>query len=360
MRAADETVSMGAVDRFLLPLDERPMRRYFRRCLFIPHRFRERLWSRMRPAGALRLRPCGEPVGVAAGLEEWRHPLDAAQEAFGLLRGTPLAGRRIRWILMRGDGGPDAVARVVFFLFETAQARPSAILKWSRPGCLRREHEALLRLADRLPARLRESVPVPLAFGTAGDGDALLLSCLPGRSAYVEMQARLLPHRSVERHFEAAAAWLASFHNATRRGELSFSHGDFWARNLLVVEGTGAPSGAVDWEHASEEAPPFEDLFHFPLTYGLNCLWSRYRRLPPEEAFHRTFVQDSGVSRAVCAYLRRYCAETGLDPGRLRPQFDLYLADHSRRASVNGAIEGGLWPRFHAMMATSGRSVFSG
>lgn len=359
MSGRDEVVPFAVQDRFLLPLDERLVLRYFRRCLFVPHRIGERLRAPLRSAGSLRLGPGGEPVDVEAGLEEWRGWLDATRAAFGLLRGTPLEGRRLRWILMRSDG-PGTPGRAVLFLFEAGQARPAAVLKWCRPGSLRREHDALLRVADRLPAAVRGSLPVPLAFGGIGDGDALLLSCLPGRSAYVEMQSGLVPGFSVTRHFDAAAAWLAAFHNATRRGDLTFSHGDFWARNLLLEEKTGAPRGVVDWEYASEEASPFEDLFHFPLTYGLNYLWSRYRRRHPEEAFRRTFLEESRVSRAVKRYLGKYCAETGLDAGRLRSQFDRYLATHSRRGSAPGAVEGGLWTRFHEMLGKSGRSVFSG
>lgn len=359
MKGRGEVVPFAAQDRFLLPLHDRLVLRYFRRCLFVPHRIGERLRTRLRSGGSLRLGTGGEPVGAEEGLGEWRGWLDATRAAFGLLRGTSLEGRRLRWILMRGDGH-GAARRAVLFLFEAGQARPAAVLKWCRPASLRREHDALLEGAGRLPPALRVHLPLPLAFGGIGDGDALLLSCLPGRSAYVEMQSALLPGLRVKRHFDAAGAWLAAFHNATRRGEHNFSHGDFWARNLLLEEKTGAPCGVVDWEHASADASPFDDLFHFPLTYGLSYLWSRYRRRDPEEAFRRTFLEDNRVSRAVERYLGRYCAATGLDAGRLRPHFDLYLADHSRRATLSGAIEGGLWPRFHAMLATSGRSVFSG
>ena len=357
MSGRSEVVACAAPDRFLLPLDDRLVLRYFRRCLFVPHRLRERLRAPLRTAGSLRLGPDGQPADAEAGLEEWRGWLEGARAAFGLLRGTPLERRRLRWILMRSDG---PVARAVLFLFEAGQASPSAVLKWCRPGSLRREHDALLRVAGRLPPALRGSVPAPLAFGSIGDGDALLLPCLPGRSAYVEMQSGLWPGLSLRRHFDAAAVWLAAFHNATRRGDRVFSHGDFWARNLLLDETTGAARGVVDWEHASEDAPPFEDLFHFPLTYGLNYLGSRYRRRRPEDAFRAAFLEEGRLSRAVASYFARYCAETGLGTGRLRPQFDLYLADHSRRGVASCAIEGGLWPRFHAMLATSDRSVFSG
>lgn len=359
MSRREDVLPVAARGRFLVPFHDRLVLRYLARCLDVPHGMGGRLWKPLRRAGSLRLGPDGAPVDAEPGLEEWRGWIDATRAAFGLLRGTCLEGRRLRWLLMRGDGH-GAARRAVVFLFEAGQARPAAVLKWCRPASLRREHDALIDCAGRLPPALKAHLPLPLAFGGIGDGDALLLPCLPGRSAYVEMQSVLLPGLRVKRHFDAAGAWLAAFHNATRRGERTFSHGDFWARNLLLEEKTGAPCGVVDWEHASEDASPFEDLFHFPLTYGLSYLWSRYRRRDPEEAFRRTFLEDNRVSRAVERYLGRYCAATGLDAGRLRLHFDLYLAGHSRRAGLSGAIEGGLWPRFHAMLATSGRSVFSG
>jgi hypothetical protein len=155
------------------------------------------------------------------------------------------------------------------------------------------------------------------------------MSPVPGVSAYIEMQGLLAPGRVVDRHFDAAAEWLFKFHQAT-----GASHGDFWARNLLV-----GPTAVVDWEHFTEEAPIYADLFHFPLTYGLNYPWARWRRLPPDEAFRRTFLEDNRVSRAV----RRYLARFG-DPPALRLPFEAWLENSA----------------FRDLLGRAGRSVFSG
>lgn len=145
---------------------------------------------------------------------------------------------------------------------------------------------------------------------------------------------------------------------AERPLPLAASHGDFWARNLLL-DGAGRVSGVVDWEEASQQpGPPFVDLFHFALSYGLNALWSSYRRSPPDRAFRRTFLEDNPVSRAVRAMLRSYCSETGLRHELLTPLFRFYLWTGFRRAF--GADEKGLWLRFDRMLAQADRSVFSG
>lgn len=417
--AAGGAVVVGEVGRFLVPVEERAIVRFFLDSLFVPHTLRERargllargrrafLWDR---CGRLRLGKWSEPLGgegFAAEGGPWGALLEMVRSTLvsqdgDLLRATPLEGRRLRLLLVR-DEARDGV---VVFLFVAGEGWPAAVLKLRSgmgPGCrLREEYGALRHLAQRLPAPLRRSVPAVLAFRPVGSLEALLLTTLPGRSAYVEMQARLLPRARVRRHFQEAGAWLAAFHAATRsrdgvfapEGEegavlegfatsptghdadlrwfddlrrrcasaplpLVFAHGDFWARNLLLDGSGQGGAGVVDWEHARQDAPPFEDLFHFPLTYGLNTLWSRYRRRPPEEAFRLTFLEQNHVSREVRGYLWRYCAETGLDRGALLPLFHLYLSTGFRHAREL-VDDGGLWLRFHEMLVRAGRSVFSG
>jgi hypothetical protein len=383
--------AIGEAGRFLVPL-EAPLVRYFRRYLFVPHGWRERLAGRL-PG------PLGRPAlfrRPASGAEATTETVASALRTGDLLRGTPLEGRPgLRFVVQRDDPA-EARGRLIAFLFGEGDKRPAAVLKL-RPHdsarlTLRQEWEAL-RWAERLPVTLAAAVPSPLAFHEGDRAEALLLSWLPGRSAYVEMQSALRPRLGVARHFAEAAAWLARFHRATRRPDrtfvpahepaagpeaatgspglpwieevarlcverpllLSASHGDFWARNLLLDGGGSA--AVVDWEHFCEEAPPFEDLFHFPLTYGLNYPWSGGRRRAPEAAFRLTFIEDNHVSRQVRAYFRLYCAETGVAPDILAPLFHLYLTTRfSRRADA----EGGLWSRFQLLLARADRSVFSG
>ncbi|MFP5284343.1 MAG: hypothetical protein ACLGI9_01250 [Thermoanaerobaculia bacterium] len=299
-------MTLAQVDRFVFPDGDPGIAAYLFERLFAPHNLRERL---RRSAGlatrAAKPLPEEEPV---------RERIETALRSLGL--------ETHRWLLVEdySDNGRD---RRVVFLFREGPASPTAVLKLG--SGLEREAEALRFLEERLPPDLRGSVPRLL---DSQEG-ALLMSPVPGLSAYVEMQGLLAPGRAVDRHFDAAADWLVRFHQAT-----GASHGDFWARNLLV-----GPTAVVDWEHFTEQAPIHADLFHFPLTYGLNYPWERWRRLPPDEAFRRTFLEDNRVSRAVRRYLARFA-----DPASLRWPFEAWLEN----------------ARFRDMLGRAGRSVFSG
>ncbi|HVG06716.1 MAG TPA: hypothetical protein VNM67_03360 [Thermoanaerobaculia bacterium] len=299
-------MTLAQVDRFVFPAGDPGIASYLFERLFAPHNLRERL-----------RRSAGLAVRVAKPLPE---DMPAVEKIDAALRSLDLAASR--WLLVEDYSGNER-NRIVVFLFGEGEASPSAVLKLG--SGLQREAEALRFLAGHLPAELRDSVPRLLSW----QDQALLMSPVPGVSAYVEMQGLLAPGRAVDRHFDAAAEWLFRFHEAT-----GASHGDFWARNLLI-----GPTAVVDWEHFTEEAPIYADLFHFPLTYGLNYPWERWRRLPPDEAFRRTFLEDNRVSRAV----RRYLARFG-DPAALRPPFEAWLE--------NG--------QYRDLLGRAGRSVFSG
>jgi len=381
MRAV-EAIPVAAVDRFLLPIDDSRLLRFFFDNLFVPHRLSERAarriarrrgWLLCRRRGRVLL---GDRLALQADdrpLSEWEACLDVLSTALRSGLAPQVAERERRWILMRGDAPEDGVHLVAFFF--GAGPAPVTVLKLRRgpAATLEREAAALRHLAGRLPPELQPCVPSVLAVERMGDLEGLLLSALPGRSAYVEMQDARLPARVARRHLRAAGSWLAAFHGATRESgrrfvaeghaeagrevleavPLAFSHGDFWARNLLL-DGTGV-SGTVDWENAAEATPVFEDLFHFPLTYGLSSLSWRCRRRPPEQAFRRTFLDETPLSREVRGYLEDYCAATGLEFPLLRPLFHLFLSHRARRGD-----KGGLWLRFQRMLAGANRSVFSG
>lgn len=299
-------MTLSQVDRFVFPAGDPGIAAYLFERLFAPHNLRERL---RRSAGlatrAAKPLPEEEPI---------REKIETA------LRSLDLGPHR--WLLVEDYSGTGR-NRLVVFLFRQGEASPAAVLKLG--SGLQREAEALRFLGERLPPDLRDSVPRLLD----SRAEALLMSPVPGVSAYIEMQGLLAPGRVVDRHFDAAADWLFEFHRAT-----GASHGDFWARNLLV-----GPTAVVDWEHFSEEAPIQADLFHFPLTYGLNYPWERWRRLPPDEAFRRTFLEDNRVSRAVRRYLARFA-----EPSSLRWPFEAWLEK----------------AEFRDMLGRAGRSVFSG
>lgn len=297
-------MTLAQIDRFVFPAGDPGIAAYLFGRLLAPHNLRERL-----------RRSAGLAVQAPKPLPEDGPIRERVETA---LRSLDLETRR--WLLVEDYSGNER-DRLVVFLF--GEGGPTAVLKLG--SGLEREAKALRFLAERLPADLRDTVPRLLDW----QDQALVMSPVRGVSAYVEMQGLLAPGRAVDRHFDAAADWLLRFHRAT-----GASHGDFWARNLLV-----GPTAVVDWEHFSDEAPIHADLFHFPLTYGLNYPWERWRRLPPDEAFRRTFLEDNRISRAVRRYLARFA-----EPPTLRRPFEAWL-DNSD---------------FRDLLGRAGRSVFSG
>jgi Ser/Thr protein kinase RdoA (MazF antagonist) len=205
---------------------------------------------------------------------------------------------------------------------------------------------------------------------------------------WADLHAAAFPARRVSRHLAAAGDWLARFHAATRRDEvyrlpgwdelaagepgpppwyrrleerlehrplpLAAGHGDFWPRNVLIA--AGALTAVVDWEAARWSAPPFEDLFAFAWSYGLDGPWRRGRPLPAADAFRHAFVDDNPLSRAVAAYLSRYGTAFALDGETLRDLFRLWL-----RTRPAGDPEGGdTWRTCDRMLGEAARSAFSG
>lgn len=363
----------------------------------------ERTW-RLDPADGT-LQPHGSRPGSDAGRRLWEETaplLRAVRRLADGIGGLPGAGEAPleRSILLRDYAGHGR-RQLVLFLFGPEDHEPWAVVKAAapsagdgreRPGSepLAREARALRRLREELPAPLALTVPAPLAYVETGRAAVLALAPLGGRSAYVEMQNRLLPGRRVDAHLRAAADWLSAFHEATRRpgeraavtdadrahaarlaggagGEvpawlerldaalerspvpLTAAHGDFWARNLLLAGGEGRvgsdgaipPVGVVDWEHYAPAAPPFVDLFHFATSYGRAWRWRGTGRTDLPGAFRRTFLEANRVSRAVTDYLARYVRRTGLDRSLLGPLLRLHLLRRHRDAAT--AAESAEW-----------------
>ena len=224
------------------------------------------------------------------------------------------------------------------------------------------------------------------------------MSALAGRSAYVELYQGLEPARCVARHFQAAADWLAHFHEATRiphrsyrpehdealnellaaepRGSgwhdrlleltarrpvpLCAGHGDFWARNLVLPHAAVRPAlnaaGVVDFEHGSPEASPFHDLLQFPLTYGLDYPWSRFRRRRLSEAFRLTFLERNCVSAAVRRYFADYCSRSVMDKALLLPAAHMQLLARAHQAPAHQRAQ---WLACQHLLQRAEASVFS-
>lgn len=310
--------------------------------------------------------------------------------------------------------------RIILFLFPEGHKKPVAVLKLRHIKTYGRElafeRDALEYMATSMPYELKISVPCVINYGIYSETEALLMSWLPGYSMEHVLTRRPAKQRCIIKHFQNAAQWLVRFHKATRKNgcffepdyrdlpvsaeqlnqaglkkdtiqfwidkinmlcvqrrlSLAASHGDFWARNLLMSgagkKGNGSTlSGVVDWERFSEKAPPFEDLFYFPLTYCFNYHWSPYQRRSPEEAFRLGFLKETPISRAVCQYFKSYCEQTVLSHKLLEPLFRFFLLDRwiqgirkSPGTEINCDKDGILWIKLYQMLDSSDRSVFSG
>jgi len=315
----------GALDRFVVPLDAPLARKWFRHALYVPHGIR----ARMR-----RLKRVAKPDGadhLLELLEEAAFPHDVAiyvRDYDGSDRGRVLA-----FFFREGDAAPFAVAKAQF-------ARRDAL-------SLRIETQTLEQMRAFLPPALQPTLPRVLRFHESARGELLVTSMLPGRSAYVAMRSSFAPSRLVDAHFDAAARWLAEFHDATRTTATSIVasvavphsavHGDFWPRNVLH-DPSGA-IGVVDWEHFLPAASPFIDLFHYPLAYGA----AYFRRASKEEAFRKTFHANNRVSRAVQRYLREYAKRAGLPENVLDPAFRIFVQTQGRMGGNVPPRPGSFW-----------------
>lgn len=387
-------VKLRRADRFVVPSEHGAAAAFVASQLYVAHSFRERLaWRFHRALGGRTLFRAVAPETLA----------DAARAAIAdAARLVPqLAGNAASWIVDTDYAGSPR-HRTVAIIFGHGHAGPALVVKRARHVSgdsargLHRERETLDLLHRKLPPALVETVPRVIGHSASEEWDSLALTWVPGRSAYADMQTSLLPASGIAAHFRSAGRWLADFHEATAehgrvlqpahdeaavRDMLALSgsrddrqwfarlcdwcathpvhavtaHGDFWARNLLLG-GSRHAVGVVDWEQSAGDASPFDDLFHFAVSYGLAYPWRRYRRASTEEAFRRTFLEENRVSSAVRQYLHDYCRGRAIDTSALEWWFRLFLL----RRAHEGGREGALWIRFEERLARANRSVFSG
>ncbi|HEX7709023.1 MAG TPA: hypothetical protein VF701_21380 [Thermoanaerobaculia bacterium] len=341
--------------RFLISSEEKNAHRYFVDQLFIPHGIAGRIrWLLRIPT--MRLAEKSE-VEVVERLHE------------------SLRNEQLRCSIVLKDYDSNARGRVTAFLFDSAGSTPHSVVKVQRAPeggerSLRTEAETLELMQRTLPPELRRTVPAVLRFESGVESELLITTMLSGRSAYSEFHTSIRPAAHLERHFGAAARWLASFHQATggvparslvEVEATSPVHGDYWARNLLI-DSSGSMN-VVDWEDFTASGSPFIDLFHFPLTYGLAYPWTRYRRLQTEAAFCRTFLERNRLSKAVQQYFRLWCATTGIPVTGLKEAFRLYLQTSGTMGlpeRERPGIAGLPWNTLAAQFDRASESVFSG
>jgi hypothetical protein len=332
-----------------------------------------------------------------------------------LLQDCGLGGQTaLEWLLLTDPRVHDQ-ERLTVFVYGPRATEPAAVIKIvSPPGESpasvpatpggephlaprgtgpEQEWLALSWLAHCAPELSDRSVPAPLGQYRWEGRDIFMQSYLPGRSLFVELSRHLAPCLQVRVHFQMATRWLARFHLATRRqatldpaglerlavGQsagarhsasivssrdrlmsilartpvpLSAGHGDYWLRNVLALANGG--TGVVDWEQFEVSSLPTDDLFFFPLTYGLAYPWSGPAGRRPREAIRRTFLEDTLVSRRVQRYLLDYCSLTGILPEALEPLFVVFLL--SRAAELPGPA--GLWLDLAEEISATPNSVF--
>jgi hypothetical protein len=275
----------------------------------------------------------------------WGEALGLLQEFLDhpdLLAGTDLGRFPLdRSILLR-DYGEAPRGRIIAFPFSENEVSPAAVVKLRNPAgkgnSLRGEWDALRWVRARLPdTSLASTVPEPLAFRETPTLEVLVLSHLEGRSAYWDQRNRISPGRLMGIHLTAAAHWLARFHRGLGIDvsvESKISHGDFWARNLLLApehkHGKGTSCVVVDWEHFDKTGLAHHDLFHFPVTYAQSHPGKRYRRSPLPEAFRSAFLDQTPLRGAVETYFAHYSAGTGIAPRAMEPLLLDYLRTRSR------------------------------
>lgn len=330
-------MTYGELDRFLVPLDAPAARRYFNDALYVPKTTGGRI---RRALGRPGLRRVEKVEGMEILLDQ-------------------LGGFAYDTSIFIRDYDTSHRGRIIGLLFRKDEAAPFAVAKAQQarndPTSLRGEAAALEQMRAFLPPELKATLPRVLRFQATPEGELLVVAGAPGRSAYIDIYS-FFPGRFVDAHFDAAAKWLAAFHDATRSRAtspvggaevpLSASHGDFWPRNVL---GDAAGNlSVVDWEHFHPAASPFVDLFHYPLTYGLNY----FRDQDDEVIFRKTFAGPNRVSRAVQRYLRAYCERTEMPRELLAPALRRFVETHGRMEEEGPERPGAFaWEKFRSAAA---------
>jgi aminoglycoside phosphotransferase len=304
----------------------------------------------------------------------------SAPEALG--NADAAAGR----IVLAGDRHPEA--KVTILLFDDAGV-PAVVVKLPRGGSagtasITAEHHALLQLHGALGADGTSlGLPAPLAFGEVAGRLALAESVVPGsplttryyRGDHVTnadaVEADLLMVADWLRRFRSASdagtvqmdtttfeAWigsvfskfaatfgwdqrledlLAEIQDRARELEgcripIAGAHGDLAIANVLV-DGNRV-SGVVDWELGATGAPPFGDIYKFPLSYGgfldraapagggrvaghpgrheIGVRWSRYGEWPNLIGFAYTFFGEGWFPDLIRSFVSQELEALGL------------------------------------------------
>ena len=242
------------------------------------------------------------------------------------------------------DGSRDPNSGVTMLLTPPGADRPQLAVKIATTAAaaevIEREARLLASLGHRQLPRVEPTVPRPAGVFDADGLLAVASSVVPGvpmRTGYHSFRHLARPD-AVRADFAAAQRWLTALHadSMTQAGPIAMLdgvperiaarwpddrqadevagqlrriaarlaaagtpqtvvHGDFWAGNLLVTDGT--VSGVVDWASGELSGEPLRDVARFALSY---CLYlDRHTRPGRRVAGHpglRAGIWGAGLS----------------------------------------------------------------
>jgi hypothetical protein len=271
----------------------------------------------------------------------------------------------------------------VAFVFDDSRRAPLAVAKFGTDqqaySALKQQNDTLKRLEQILDTDKGVRVPRPLAFFESPPWTVSLESYLPGCTAYFEMRNSWNPLRDAPKHFRLALKWLICFQRAVGLKKMHLTpaamfdfvirpleevaaqgcpsaaelrliertkilakeflgatlllvagHGDFWAGNLVNHSNSVS---MIDWENFEAEALPFEDLFFFSTTYGLNFPWRLGRWAAPQTAFQATYLQATEIADLVRSFLLDYCRAMNLEARLIEIFFPVFLAKKAMQST---------------------------
>lgn len=346
-------MSLVTIERFgriHVAKNARGPRHFVAGTLLVPHGWRERLSVR---AGLPSADASEDAVLGDDGLPDGKawSPVRAAVNAIVDRDDTP------GWIQVddyeHADDRGSRGRSIVFLFPSTESMRPFAIAKVRRGGeglSLRHECDALRHV---LTTPLGATVPQVRSYEEKDATEVLITSAMRGESMYRTMKSALLPRAHVRGHFAAASQWLLQF----QRGRETGTHGDFWARNILL--GWGGIS-VVDWEHFDSGGDPLADVFHFPVTYALAFRWELRERADSVEKFRRAFAESNVVCAAIREWMSEFGAARGLDQRAMRERMLRWLELGAEGRIARPRLTDGEWSAMAEVIEGRAQCVFSG
>ncbi len=265
--------------------------------------------------------------------------------------------------------------QLVALVFDNLLEEAGFLIKYRNNSeqILSNEATQLNEIRASLPAALQSTLPRVVQFMAMGDQEWLCETVLPGRSAYVELKQSWFPTQLIRKHLNGAIDWLIHFQSSNNKknrlhiDETKFtnlvgqcrqadlagtlleqaqtilndsqmllvpSHGDFWARNLLFDE--NGLTGVVDWEHAEQQASPWNDLFFMLLSYaGEFCARNREKCQSIQQRLNNAFIQSTAISKINREVLQKFSQRQGLPLSRLRPMLGWYLLQQASEHKGN-------------------------